>query len=92
MAEKRQSGHFEKQLVAILEDALRRERDAQQYYLNAAKDPSNRSETASMFELLAREEGVHASIIEGRLLENQRRVAVIDWQGALGVDITKTAT
>ena len=87
-----ESGYYELELVEILEDALRREMEARNYYLTSAQDPHHKTETKAMFEMLAGEEERHAAIIRGRLEENQMRVKAITFKGPYGIPESHSST
>jgi len=87
-----ESGYYEMELVEILEDAVRREVGARDFYLTSAQNPHNKPETKAMFEMLAREEERHAVIIRGRLEENQMRVKAITFKGPYGIPESHSST
>ena len=87
-----ESGYYEMELVEILEDALRREMEARNYYVTSAQDPHHKPETKAMFEMLADEEERHAAIIRGRLEENRMRVKALTWKGPHGIPESHSST
>ena len=79
MAKQGEVSAYEKELVQILEESLQREKQTQEYYRKAAEKAGINPETKAMFELLAEEEAAHVEMIQGRLTENRRRLAALEW-------------
>jgi len=84
MAGQGEKSPYERELVQILEESLQREKQTQEYYRKAAEKAGINPETRAMFELLAEEEAAHVEMIQGRLTENRRRLALLEWR-KLGV-------
>ena len=79
MAKQGEVSPYERELVQILEESLEREKRTQEFYRKAAEKAGINPETQAMFELLAHEEAAHVEMIQGRLTENRRRLAAIEW-------------
>ena len=79
MAKQGEISPYERELVQMLEESLQREKQTQEYYRKAAEKAGLNPETKAMFELLAAEEEAHVEMIQGRLTENRRRLAAIEW-------------
>ncbi len=77
--------HYERELQEVLELSLKREQETAEFYRQNAAKPGARPEIKAMFELLVGEEDGHVAIITGRLVENRRRLAAIQFKGPYGV-------
>jgi len=72
----RQYEYFEDEAVGVLEDALRREYEARDYYVSSAERRPWKPETKQLLEWLAGEESKHVQLISEHLDEIKKR---LDW-------------
>lgn len=76
----RQYEYYEDEAVGVLEDSLRREWEARDYYASSAEKRPWKPETKQLLEWLAGEESKHARLITEHLDEIKKRLEWIRYK------------
>ena len=83
MAEQTPEGnyeYYEHELIGVLEEALRREHEARDFYLTAAAQRPWKPESKKMLEWLGGEEQKHADLITAHVEDIQKRLKWIHYK------------
>ncbi len=72
--------YYEDELIGVLEEALRREHQARDFYLALAEQRPWKAESKEMLDWLAGEEKKHADLIGGHVDDLRRRLAWIHYK------------
>jgi rubrerythrin len=72
--------YYEDELIGVLEEALRREHEARDFYLTSAKQRPWKPESKKMLDWLADEEKKHAELIAEHVDDIKRRLAWIHYK------------
>ncbi len=72
--------YYEDELIGVLEEALRREHEARDFYLTSAQQRPWKPESKEMLDWLANEEKKHAELITEHVDDIRRRLAWIRYK------------